>query len=161
MKKVNYIENITKKYLSLGYEPYEWFEPRGKTPFVPLEKPLSESVIGLLTTSGAYFVGQKAFHYKDDTSVRLIPKEINRSQLRFSHITENYLENPRKDSRCIFPLHQLLLLEKKKVIKEVAANSLSCMGGIYSKRRVQEELAPSIYKNFKDQKIDIALLVPM
>ena len=49
----------------------------------------------------------------------------------------------------------------KKVINSLADTVFSCMGGTYSQRRVKNEIAPEILRNFKRQDIDCALLVAM
>jgi len=46
-------------------------------------------------------------------------------------------------------------------VGEVAADLFSCMGGIYSQRRVREELIPVLAENFARQNVDAVLLVPM
>jgi D-proline reductase (dithiol) PrdB len=130
-------------------------------PFTPLSKKIEESRVGLLSTSGAYSLGQSAYHYKDDSSLRSIDKNCSIEDIRFSHITENYLENPRKDPNCILPLGQLLRMEKEGKIGELADQVFSCMGGIYSQRKVLEDIAPDVYSRFLSQEVDVALLVPM
>lgn len=52
-------------------------------------------------------------------------------------------------------------LESEGVIGELAPELYSCMGGIYSQRRVREELIPEIEQRFREQQIDVAYLVPM
>ena len=76
---VRYIDAITARYTALGYQPYRWVTAEDPTAFTPLAKPLSEARVGVLTTSGAYALGQTAFHYKDDTSVRAILKTTRSS----------------------------------------------------------------------------------
>ena len=158
---VDYIDVIKQRYQNLGYQPYRWFKADSETLKCNLKLPVKESKLGLLSTSGAYVIGQKAFHYKDDTSIRKIKKETATQNIHFSHITENYLVNARKDPNCIFPINQLNFLESKGYVKSVANEILSCMGGIYSQRRVLSELAPAVLSEFRRQKVDIALLVPM
>lgn len=158
---VDYMDAITERYERLGYPPYRWYRADGMPPWTPLKKPLSESRLGLLSTSGAYVAGQVAYHYKDDTSIRAIPKTTRTEDLRFAHITENYLENPRRDPYCILPLEALNRLEAEGAIGEVAPDALSCMGGVYSQRRVREEMIPALDEAFGKQEIDVALLVPM
>jgi D-proline reductase (dithiol) PrdB len=127
----------------------------------PLKKPLSEARVGVLTTSGTYALGQTAFHYKDDTSVRSIPKTTPKQDIRFSHITENFLEDPRRDPDCILPLAALKRLESEGFVGEVAEEAFSCMGGIYSQRRVREELIPDLAARFEAQSVDAVFLIPM
>ena len=159
---VNYMKTIRERYLKLGYQPYRWFHAEeDSVPFTPLSKKIEECRVGLLSTSGAYSLGQSAYHYKDDSSLRSIDKNCPPEDIRFSHITENYLASPRKDPNCILPLGALLRLETEGEIGELAARVFSCMGGIYSQRKVIEEIAPEIYSRFVSQEVDVALLVPM
>ena len=158
---VEYIKAITERYQNLGYAPYRWYYADAPPAFVPMTKPLSECRVGMLSTSGAYVAGQVAYHYKDDTSTRAIPKDTAAGMLRFAHITENYLESPRKDPNCILPLEAMRRLETEGFIGELAADVYSCMGGIYSQRRVQEELIPELVQRFQDQAVDVVYLVPM
>ena len=160
-KPIEYIANITDRYNSLGYKPYRWYHAEEPPAFTPLKKPLSESKVGLISTSGAYVVGQIAYFYKDDTSIREIPKDTPTAQIHFSHITENYLTNPRKDPNCIFPIDALREAEQDGTIGELAPNLFSCMGGVYSQRRVREETIPELRARFQAQAVDTVLLVPM
>ena len=161
MEPVRYIDAITQRYASLGYAPYRWYVAPDKPPFAPLKKPLSQSRLGVLTTSGCYVAGQVAFHYKDDSSIRLIPMDTLVDHLRFAHITENYLVDARRDPECLVPLPGLRALRDEGVIGALGDAAISCMGGVYSQRRVREELIPQIEGVFKQQQVDIALLVPM
>ena len=88
---VHYIDAITERYNRLGYDPYRWYHADSPPAFAKLDKPLSAVRLGMLGTSGAYALGQVAYHYKDDTSIRAIAKETPEEDLRFAHITENYL----------------------------------------------------------------------
>jgi len=158
---VEYMASITQRYEQLGYAPYRWFRADSPPPFQPLSKPLAESRLGLMSTSGAYVVGQVAYHYKDDTSIRAIPKDTPVADIRFSHITENYLANPRQDPNCILPIGVLNEAEKEGRIGELAPELFSCMGGVYSQRRVREETIPALHTEFERQAVDTVLLVPM
>ncbi len=158
---VQYMASIKERYLQLGYAPYRWYEADEPPPFQPMQKPLSESRLGVISTSGAYTVGQVAYHYKDDTSIRSIAKDSPSDTIHFSHITENYLANPRKDPNCIFPIEALRAAENSRRIGELAPALFSCMGGIYSQRRVREELIPELRAKFQAQAVDTVLLVPM
>ncbi|MBX3498704.1 MAG: hypothetical protein KIT36_10810 [Alphaproteobacteria bacterium] len=161
MEAVRYIDAITQRYASLGYAPYRWYVAGEAPPFAPLKKTLSRSRLGVLTTSGCYVAGQVAFHYKDDASIRLIPMDTPTDRLRFAHITENYLVDARRDPECLVPLTALRRLRDEGVVGELADAAISCMGGIYSQRRVREELIPQVEGVFRQQAVDVALLVPM
>ena len=158
---VPYMQAITERYKAIGYTPYRWFQAEDAPSWVPVTKRLADSRVGMLSTSGAYALGQVAYHYKDDTSIRRIPSKTPKSELRFSHVTENYLVDARQDADCILPLTALRALEAEGVIGGLADEVFSCMGGVYSQRRVREEIAPALLAAFREQKVDCALLVSM
>lgn len=158
---VAYMQAITERYKAIGYAPYRWYQADDAPPWTPLARPLAASRVGMLSTSGAYAVGQVAYHYKDDTSIRSIPADTPKSALRFSHVTENYLVDARQDADCILPLTALRALQAEGAIGSLADRVFSCMGGVYSQRRVREEVAPALLAGFRQQKVDCALLVSM
>ncbi len=161
MGPVQYIAGITERYRRLDYAPYRWCQADGPPPWAPLAKPLAASRVGVLSTAGAYAVGQVAFFHKDDVSWRAIPKTTPLADLRFSHITENYLPDARRDPNCVLPLEPLRRLEREGVVGEVADELLSCMGGVYSQRRVRRQLAPAVAEAFAAQQVDAVLLLPL
>ena len=158
---VSYMDAIRQRYEALGYAPYRWFVADDAPAWQALGRPLAEARLGLLSTSGAYALGQVAYHYRDDTSIRQIPSDVDTGDLRFSHITENYLVDPRRDPDCILPLRALRALAGEGLIGRLADTVFSCMGGVYSQRRVCEETAPALLDAFRAQDIDCALLVAM
>ncbi len=158
---VEFMKNIAERYQRLGYPIYRWFHAESDPPWAPLGKPLAECRVGMLSTSGAYALGQVAYHYKDDTSIRAIPADTPDEQLRFSHLTENYLVDARRDPQCMVPTSALRRLMADRVIGGLAAKVFSCMGAVYSQRRVREEVAPALLQAFRDQRADVALLVPL
>ena len=156
-----YIQKTRALYDHLGYPPYQWFNADSPPPWSPLTKPLSESCLGVISTAGVYIKGQVAYYYKDDTSYRKISKHTPVEDLRFTHVTENYLMDARKDPNTVFPIQALNHLEQEGFIGELADTLFSCMGGIYSQRRVGSELIPALTKEILQQKIDVLLLVPL
>ena len=158
---VRYMQAITERYKAIGYAPYRWVQAAEAPPWTPLAKPLAQARLGVISTSGAYAVGQVAYHYKDDTSIRRIPASTQAQDLRFSHVTENYLVDARRDPECILPLGALRELAADGTIAGLADDVFSCMGAVYSQRRVREEVAPAVLAAFRAQKVDAALLVAM
>ena len=158
---VQYMHAVNERYKSLGYAPYRWVHAADEPPWRALAKPLAATRVGMLGTAGAYVPGQLAYHYKDDTSIRAIPSATEDHDLRFAHVTENYLVDARRDPACVFPLRALRKLAAEGFIGAIPATVFSCMGGVYSQRRVREELAPALLAAFEAQQIDAVLLVPM
>ncbi len=145
---VPYMETIARRYAQLGYQAYRWFAADAPAAFTPLAKPLAQARLGMLSSA-------------DDCSIREIAATTPDAKLRFSHITENYLVDPRRDPGCIFPLRALREAVAQGLIGRLADVVLSCMGGVYSQRRVREDVAPAVLAAMQRQEVDAALLIAM
>jgi len=157
---VPYIERTREKYDALGYEEYRWLESEQRPPWTRLSKPLAESRLGLISTGGVYVSGQTAFTYKDDTTHRAIPTDVDTSRLRATHFAYD-LTDARTDINCVFPIDTLRHLAADGVVGELAATFYTCMGGIYTRRRVREELVTALVERCAADEVDVVLLVPV
>ena len=156
---VEYMERIREKYETLGYGDYQWVFSADTPPWHPLPKPLAESRLGLVASGGIYVSGQVAFHYRDDTSLLQIPMDTPTSELRTTHFAYD-LTDARRDPNVVFPIDTLRALAREGQVGSLAANAYTFMGGIYSARRVREELAPSVTDCLVAEKVDAVLFVP-
>ncbi len=157
---VAYIERITEKYVELGYPGYNWVVNAEPPPWQPMTKPLSQCRLGLIASGGIYISGQVAFHHKDDTTYRMIPTDIETSRLRTTHFAYD-LTDSRRDPNVVFPIDPLRQLVQEGVIGALAEHAFTFMGGIYSARRVRDELAPQCKDCVLAQQVDALLLVPV
>ncbi|MDE0883956.1 MAG: glycine/sarcosine/betaine reductase selenoprotein B family protein [Myxococcota bacterium] len=157
---VDYIAETRANYDALGFPPYQWVESSGTPPWSPAEVPLHEAKIALLASGGIYRRGQRAFHYKDDASYRVIDTSVPSEDLRISHFAYD-LTDAREDPGVVFPVDSLRSLIDEGSLGSIAPEAFTFMGGIYSARKVREELAPALVERVVDQRPDIALLVPV
>jgi D-proline reductase (dithiol) PrdB len=157
---VDYIERTREQYAALGYPPYQWVENPEPPPFATLAKPLTEARIGLVASGGIYVTGQVAFHYRDDISVRVVPRDTPMDALRITHFAYD-LTAARADPNVVFPLATLRDLAAAGEIGEVAPNAYTFMGGIYSSRKVRDVVAPAIAERLQEDRVDAAVLVPV
>ncbi len=157
---VNYIDRTRAQYDALGYAPYTWAKNADAGPWAEVSRPLSESRLGMVATGGIYRVGQTAFTHRDDTTFRTVPSDVDAAELRATHFAYD-LTDARTDINVVFPIGPLRALVEDGVIGELAPDFYTCMGGIYSQRRVRDRLAPAIVERCHDDKIDLALLVPV
>ena len=157
---VEYIQRITDTYAKLGYKAYQWVKNPNQPPWRPLKKPLAESRVGLIASGGIYVTGQVAFHFKDDASFRAIPTDVKTSNLRTAHFAYDQTD-ARRDPNVVFPIDTLRHLVKEGFIGSLTEHAFTFMGGIYSSRRVSEELAPQLVQQLQVEKADLALLVPV
>jgi len=157
---VEYIPRIRDNYARLGYAPYQWVVNEDLPPWAPLAKPLSECRLGLVASGGIYLAGQVAFHYKDDTTIREIPSDVDSSALRATHFAYD-LSGARTDPNVVFPIDTLRQLTREGRIGSLARRVQTFMGGIYSTRRVMSELTPRLLERLREEEVDAVLLVPV
>jgi D-proline reductase (dithiol) PrdB len=157
---VEYIQRITDNYAKLGYKAYQWVKNTDQPPWQPLRKPLSQCRVGLIASGGIYVTGQVAFHFKDDASFREIPTDVRTSDLRTAHFAYDQTD-ARRDPNVVFPIDTLRRLVKEGFIGSLTEHAFTFMGGIYSSRKVRDELAPQLTERLLAEKADIALLVPV
>lgn len=153
---IRYIPRTRDLYSS--HTPYRWVE-NDDAPWTPLSKPLNQSRVALASSSGVYLNTQRPFHTKDDTSIREIPKTASTSDFGVNHFGYR-MDGAERDPNCVFPLKQLRKLEDEGFIGELAETAYTFMGGIYSARRVREELAPQLVEKALANDIDLFYLVP-
>ncbi|MGE3536983.1 MAG: glycine/sarcosine/betaine reductase selenoprotein B family protein [Candidatus Tectimicrobiota bacterium] len=157
---VDYIPRIQEKYAREGYPSYRWVVNTSAPPWQEFGGSLAQCRLGLVASGGIYLVGQVAFHYKDDTSFRVIPTDVNTADLRVTHFAYD-LTDARQDPNVVFPIDSLRALVGEGFLGSLAAHAYTFMGGIYSARRVQEELAPQLTERLRSQGVDAVLFVPV
>jgi D-proline reductase (dithiol) PrdB len=156
---VEYIRITRERYEKAGFEPYRWYHSDTPPSWTGMTKPLSECRIGVVVSAGAYVAGQVAFYYKDDASLRRIPKTTEARDLRFAHVTAYMLDDARKDPNCLLPVDALRRLEAEGFVGGVADTIYACMGGIYSQRKARETVIPALLDAMRAEQVDAVFLV--
>lgn len=157
---VDYIARTREQYDALGYEPYRWAERPGPPPWAQVPTTLENSTVALVASGGAYRRGHVAFHWNDDTWIRLIDTAEPASDVRLTHFAYD-LVPAREDPNIVFPVDRLRELVDEGYIAGLAPQAVAFMGGIYSVRRAEAELVPQVVDAVTAMDIDLALLVPV
>jgi D-proline reductase (dithiol) PrdB len=157
---VRYIDRTRQQYDALGYGTYAWVHETDPPPFTPLRKPIAENRLGVVASGGVYARGQTAFTFRDDTTYRAIATDVDTAELRATHFAYD-LTDARRDVNCVFPLDTARGLVRDGEIGSLAPHWFTCMGGIYSARRVREELAPALVDRCLADGVEVLLLVPV
>ncbi len=158
---IEYITRIRENYARLGYKPYAWVDKRSEPPpWAPLTKPLAQCRLGLVASGGIYVSGQVAFHWRDDTTFREVPTDVPTTELRATHFAYD-LTDARRDPNVVFPIDALRHLVGEGVVGSLTPIAYTFMGGVYSARRVAEELAPRLTDRLLADRVDAVLLVPV
>jgi D-proline reductase (dithiol) PrdB len=152
---IDYIPRTRELYSQ--YEPYRWVV-NDRIPWTPLARPLAQCRLALMTSGGILYRDQPRFH-REDASYRRIPKHARRDELAIWHFGYPTADAAR-DPNCVFPLERLREFERDGIIGELVDPAFSFMGGVYSARKVREELAPAIAAELKAAHADAFYLVP-
>jgi D-proline reductase (dithiol) PrdB len=153
---VEYIPRTRELYNS--FSPYRWVVNEETPAWTPLVKPIAQSRLAVMSSGGILYRNQPRFH-REDATYRLIPRDATQEDLSVWHFGYRTAD-AEADHNCVFPLARLRELESKGVIGELADPAYSFMGGIYSARKVREELAPRIADELKRARVDAFYLVP-
>jgi len=157
---IDYIARTREQYAALGHPDYRWAENADAPPWAPLRKSLAESRLAMVASGGIYASGQVAFHHRDDASLRAIESDIDVARLRTSHFAYDQTA-ARSDPNVVLPLEPLRRSVASGRLGSLGAHAYTCMGGIYSARRVRDELAPEIARRVVEDEVDLVLLVPV
>ena len=157
---IDYLARTREQYAALGHSAYRWVESEEPPPWASLRRPLKESRLALVSSGGVYAAGQVAFHHRDDASVRAIDRGVDVADLRTSHFAYDQTD-ARSDPNVVFPIEPLRRSVSNGRLGSLGRHAYTCMGGIYSSRRVREELAPEIARRVIEDQVDLVLLVPV
>lgn len=162
---VPYMKRTREWYLALGYDnPYRWAH-FASVPFRPLEKPLSQSTLGLITTAApyqpdkgnqgpgaAYNASAKFYNvYTLDTA--------HDHDVRISHVAIDRKHTSMEDSGTWFPLPALRELARRGRIGRLAPYFYGAPTN-RSQRHTVDIDCPRILDYCRRDKVDVAVLVP-
>ena len=152
---VPYMERTRNYYRAQGYSTdYVWAH-NTHTPFAPLTKPMSESRVGVVTTSMPDTAIGRTQRSIYSTLTPPIPESMYTEELSW-HQAVTHTD----DVNSYIPLEQLMLLENKGVIGSLAPRFHS-VPTEYSQRRTMENDAPEILRRLREDEVDVAMLVPL
>ena len=124
---------------------FEWVV-NDTIPWAPLDKPLAQAAIGLVTTCGAYCVDAghpfDATNYYGDPSYREIPSQTPLDLLRFAHTHYDHV-HVEGDASVGLPLDHFHQLEAEGVIGKFVDPTISFAGYLPQTRQLQLETAPA------------------
>lgn len=137
-------------------------------PWTPLDKPLSECTVALLSSAGIALrndtpfdqEGERQNPWWGDPSYRILPKTATQEQVRLYHlhIDPAYAE---QDLNCLFPLQRLQEMEDSGRIGRSSPRHYSIMGYILNPQVLLNETVPAIIRDLKEDQADVVVLVPV
>ena len=143
---------------------YKWrrIDP---VPWSPLEKPLAESRLGIVSSAGLSLPGQQPFDTKvkgGDPSYREIPTDIEVATLLENHRSQSWDHRGlEQDKNLGFPIQRCRELVESRRIGSLSRRHISVMGSITAPGRFIRDTLPVIAEVFVEEEVDVALLVPV
>ena len=162
---VRYIERTRNYYLGLGYAtPYVWAHYID-APFTTLHKPLNQSILGLVTTAVPFDASKgpqgPAAPYNAaakfyDPYIRSVDEDAD---LRIAHVGIDRRNANMQDSNCWFPLDAAKRALAKGRIQSLAKHFYGLPTN-RSQRHTLEIDAPLILNKMREDRVDVAVLIP-
>ena len=151
---VSYIDKSRAYYLALGHaNPYRWAH-FDEVPFASLQRPLSQSVVTLVTTAHE---GVDAPSFRSTYS---IPSEPAPTCLSTDGLFWDRLATHTEDLESFFPVHRVQEFVRDGRIGRLARR-LHGVPTEYSQRKTIERDAPEVLRRCEEDAVDAALLVPL
>ena len=150
--------------LAQGFiEAYKPWETEG-IPWAHVRKPLTESIVALVTTAGVHRKDQKPFNMKDrngDPTYREIDNDTPVEDLMITHDYYDHTD-AQKDINIVFPNTRLKEFASEGFIGSVARTHYGFMGHIVGPHiySLMNESAPEVAANLQKQGVDCVLLTP-
>ena len=140
----------------------------GEIPFTPLAKPLHECTVALVSTAGIARNDDRPFDQEGerrdpwwgDPSFRCIPLATTEKDIRIYHLHID----PRfgeEDLDVVLPMRRLAELAGEGRIARPAPTHYSFMGYLLDTTELMEKSAPAIAARMLEQRVDVAVLVPV
>jgi hypothetical protein len=164
-RPVRYMERTRSYYLGLGYEnPYVWAHYID-VPFNPLKKPLTKSVLGLITTAVPYDSdkgpqGQGAPYNSSAKFYQSYQQSIEgKVDLRIAHVGIDRKNANMEDGNCWFPLEAANRATAAGLVGKISPNFYGLPTN-RSQRHTLEIDAPRILEMLQGDGVDVAVLIP-
>ena len=134
-------------------------------PWAPLKKSVAQSRLVLVSSAGIVTSEQKPFDNSirgGDPSIREIPSDVDVSTLIETHRSDAFDHTGiRQDPNLAFPADRLRELSAAGIIGSLNHRYLSIMGSLTAPGRLIKRTIPQVVPKLVEDRIDIALLIPV
>ncbi len=143
-------------------------EPEREIPWTPLEKPLNDCTVAVVSSGGIALKTDEPFDQEGerrnpwwgDPSYRIIPNTATSKDVELYHLHID-ASFGRQDLNCVLPLQRLDELAKAEEIGRSAPRHYSFMGYQIDPTELIEETTPEIIGHLTEDGVDVVILVPI
>lgn len=128
-----------------------------KIPWTPLRRPVAQTTVALITTSGVHVRTDQPFDQNSDASYRVIPGDAEPEDLQITHRGYDRRDAAR-DMNLVFPLPRLRELADEGVVGRIADEHFGF--GLNVKLADLQEPGMEVGARLAGAGVDLALLVP-
>lgn len=134
------------------------------TPWTPLDKPLSQCRVAIVTTAGLHLRDDKPFNRDQpggESSYRIVPGAADPADIVQSHFSIGFDRTAiYRDINITFPIDRMRELAARGVIGSLAPNHYSFMGALRDCSVVAEQTGPEVAQRLKAEGADLVFLTP-
>lgn len=138
------------------------FTPNERLWWTPLERPVRESTVALVSTAGVRLRSQTPFDLTNpagDPTFRIVPGTADLGDIVVEH-SHYDTASANADPNVVFPLDRLRELADEGVIGAVSDVHIGMMGWNPDGTRVRDETAPQIAAILREHGVEAAILTP-
>lgn len=130
--------------------------------FTPLEIPLAEATVAIVSSAGVHLDDQEPFHVETvagDDGHRVIPDAVDLSRLRFTH-THYDTASAEEDPNVVFPLDRLHDAVAEGRVGAASPVHVGMMGFNPDPTPIAERTAPTVVRTLREAEVDVVVMVP-
>ena len=148
----------------LYLKTYRWrrIDP---VPWTPLQKPLQDCRLALISSAGLVGADQESFEkyiHIGDIGMREISSDVDAATLRDCHRSEAFDHNGiRLDPNLALPADRLREMAEDGFIGSLNHRFFSLMGSVTAPDQLIRHTIPPIVSGLVEDQVDIALLIPV
>ena len=143
---------------------YRW-QRIDPVPWTPLEKPLKDCRLALVSSAGIVTADQDPFDnftLAGDPGIREISSYVDVASLRETHRIDAFDHSGvRQDPNLAFPINRMRELVEAGIIGSLNHRYFSLMGSVTDPSKLTMDILPQIVPKLVEDQIDAALLIPV
>lgn len=130
---------------------------RKTVPYTPVDRPLKDLTVALVTTAGVHRTSDDPFNLEGDERFYVLPGDVAVSDLMVTHSHYDHSDADR-DINCVFPIERLRELAAEGFIKAVSNKHIGMMGFTKKLGFVYEQTVPAIGREIERSQADAVVV---
>ena len=167
MDYIRYIDKTHEYYRAQGYDKVYNYAHNEDIPFTPLNKPLSQCRVTLVTTASFLLLNQEDVPIEEprmlgtnQMEVFTVPSDWPVDRIRSTSEDHDRYQTDMKDVNAYFPISRVREFVEEGVFMSLGRNCYRTLPN-YSQRKTIQVDGPEILRRCLEDRVDVALLTPV